>query len=517
MHICSHLIILSFVVTSNCYSSSLLAKATKVRVTDPKLKNLLDCLTSAGVDDKKIHTREHTRENKYFELNFQWNTLNGYMTPLVYLVATEISDIQKAVVCSRLTKVRIVARSGGHSYVKSGFGDSRSLVVDLATLNRISLDSVEETCEVGPGARNGLISYTLWEKGFLVAQGICPTVGIAGLTLGGGYGHFTRLLGLTLDNLIEVEMVEAKGKLLVANNTTNKDLFWALRGGGTGNFGIVSKFKFKMYRAPKSIAYGAYEYSFNDFAQFYNAWQSLIAVVPNNIFSILEMEKNYIKMRLFAFNGPNLDNVSVNCLNRLRNSFNFPVPTKSSTKLLSHSEFLLAEGQPYSSTLLTHPSQLANMTEHNHIGWKKVKSFYVETILNTNEISKFKELLSVYVQYASITMEFDGGAINNIHSSTTSFVHRSNNLYHIQLRPLNAQGEQPNMEADVAMKTLYEDCKAIFNHHKSYQNYLDQDIPDYLTRYYGANLKRLVQVKKTIDPENIFHHRQSIPVDYDIK
>lgn len=116
------------------------------------------------------------------------------MTPLVYLVAADVSDIQKAVVCCRLTKVRIVARSGGHSYVKSGFGDSRSLVVDLATLNRISLDSVKETCEVGPGARNGFISYTLWEKGFLVAQGICPTVGIAGLTLGGGYVHFSAFL-----------------------------------------------------------------------------------------------------------------------------------------------------------------------------------------------------------------------------------------------------------------------------------------------------------------------------------
>lgn len=509
-------VIFTFLFAANyCNSSALLRpKYNQVSsIIDPQLKRLVACLISAGVDGNKIDTREHTGTNDYIELNFQWNTLNGYIQPLVYLVATDVSDIQKAVVCSRLTKVRIVPRSGGHSYVKNGFGDSRSLVVDLAKLNQISIDSAQRTCDISPGARNGLISSTLWDKGFLIAQGICPSVGVGGLALGGGYGHFSRLLGLTSDNIIEVEMVDAQGKLLVANNTTNSDLFWALRGGGGGNFGIVSKFKFNLYDAPKSIPYGSYEYSFEDFELFYNAWQCLTSDVPNNIFSILEIEQNLIKMTLFAFNGANLENVSVSSLKKLYNSFPFPVATSEKVQLLSYEEFLLVEGQTYTSTLLTHPSQLAMLTKHNHVGWKKVKSIYIETILKKDKITKLKRLLSVYLRYAGLNMEFFGGAIDKLTPSDTSFVHRDK-LYLIQLRPMNSQGERQNDNADSAMKTFYEDSKAIFHHRESYQNYLDQDIPDYLTRYYGTNLKKLIQVKKRFDPQNVFYNRESIPVSY---
>lgn len=480
---------------------------------DEHLAKLLACLSSAGVDRNKIHVRDSGPE--YDELNWQWNTINGYVTPLVYLVATRVSDIQTAVICCKQSKVRIVPRSGGHSYVKNGFGDSKSLVVDLASMNDIKVNSTQMRCDVGPGARNGQVTFKLWEKGFLVAQGICPTVGFGGLTLGGGYGHFGRLIGLASDNVVEMEMVDAKGQLIVANKDTNKDLFWALRGGGGGNFGIVSKFTFKMYEAPRSIVYGTYRYSSKDFVQFFTAWQRLITSdLPNNIFSLLEMERDWIIMELYAFNADHLLDVTVDHIEKYQDALRFPVPLNSSTLHMSHSEFIVSQGQLYTDNLLTHPSDVAKMVKHHHVGWKKIKSFYAYKTLNKAQISRLNELLVDYLPYAGINIEFYGGALDKIPRSATAFVHRGKNLYIVNPKPLNSQGTEPNNQTDNAMKTFYERSRRLFKHTESYQNYLDQDDPDYLLRLYGSNLMRLIDVKRRIDPENVFHHPESIPVNY---
>lgn len=486
-------------------------KQIGVPVTGVRLKSLVDCLTSTGIDSKKIHLRKSG--NAYTELNWQWNTLNGRMEPLGYLVATETSDIQNAIICCKSTDIRIVAKSGGHSYVKNGFGDARSLIVDLGRLNKISVKPEEMRCEVGAGARIGQISFTLWETGkFLIPSGVCPSVGIAGLTMGGGWGHFTRLYGLTLDNVVEMEMVDADGKFIVINNTTNNDLFWALRGGGGGSFGIVTNFKFNMYRIPKSIAYGIYEYNFDDFVSFFDSWQNLITSgISNNVLCLLEMDKHLIQMKIFAINDQFEENTSES-VNRLQSSFNFPIVTSNSTQVLSYSDFMLNVTQFYSPTLLTHFSQLASITKHRYVLWKKIKSIYVDKILTIDEISGLKKLLGSYLQHASLHVEHCGGAMNDVSITETSFIHRGS-MYQIQLKPSSTQDEQPNKEADCAMKTFFEKSKAVLHHRESYQNYLDQDIPDYLNRYYGSNLERLTQIKRTIDPDNIFHHRQSIPLN----
>lgn len=478
---------------------------------------LLDCLELAGVNSSNIHFRNSGE--KYTELNWQWTTLNGQIEPLAYLVATAISDIQYAITCCQLSNIRVVARSGGHSFVKNGFGDYRSLVVDLRKLNEISLHPEQMQCEIGAGARIGYISYTLWEKGnFLLPAGICPTVGIAGLTLGGGYGHYSRLFGLALDNVIGMEMVDATGKLLVINNSTNNDLFWALRGGGGGSFGIVTKFKFKMYTAPESVLFGMYYYKFKDFTIFFNAWQDLITDLPNHISCLLLIEQNSIVILLYAFNHQNLEisPESVNSFKRLLNSFSFPVLTKESTQLLSYPDFLIHDARSFSYALLTHPSQFANLTKHRFEGWKKAKSFYVDKYLSKDKISELNELLVDYVKDAGLLIEVCGGAINHFSSTESSFIHR-NNLYSIQLYFPLAGSKESNMAADSALKIFYDESKAIFDHQESYQNYLDQDIPDALNRYYGTNLKKLIQIKSKIDPNNVFHHPQSIPVSLEVK
>lgn len=504
--LCFGFVCLVFLIASNTRSPD---KSPK-----DKFKSLVDCLTSAGVDGKNIIQRSNG--TRYTEINWQWNTVNGYVRPMAYLLANDVSDVQNAVICCRLSKVRLVARSGGHSIVKYGFGDSNSLVIDLKRLNKIKIDATKMNCEIGAGARGALVTYTLWKAGeFMIPVGVCPTVGIGGYALGGGYGYYTRFFGLASDNLLELEMVDAKGKLLLINNSTNEDLFWALRGGGGGSFGIVTKLKFKMHSAPKYVLYGIYQYKFDDFQQYYEAWQTFITSgQPYNIGTLTSTHSDSIEMEIFKFYFKSNEKVFAD-FDDLLDSFSFPKATISSFKKMSYHDFVLMTTQYYSLAPLTELSELANITKHSNVGRTKVKSIYVDNILDKNKISKLQLLLRDYLKVASLHIELNIGAINNFNCSETAFVHRGKNLYHIQLEVFNDKKEQTFLNAVSAMNSFYEASKEILSHGESYQNYMDEDIPDYLERYYGTNLKKLIQVKMRIDPENVFYHPQSIPANFD--
>lgn len=478
------------------------------------LNSLEDCLTSGGVDSKNIIWRDNG--TKYTEINWQWNTVNGYLQPMVYLIANNVMDVQNAVICCQIFKVRLVARSGGHSLVKYGFGDSNTLVIDLKRLNQITIDPIQMNCVIGAGARTGLITYTLWRAGgFMIPVSLCPTVGISGLALGGGYGYYTRLFGLVSDNLLELEMVDATGKVLLINNSTNEDLFWALRGGGGGSFGIVTKLKFKMHSAPKNVVYGMYEYSIDDFPQYYEAWQTFITSdQPHNIGTLTRMHSNKIEMEIFKFYLQDKEKVNMVEFDNIFNSSTFPTDNVRSIKQMSYREFILVTAQHYSKTPLNHPSDIANIKKHNIVGMTKVKSMYVDTILHKDKISELHDVFKEYLKFASLQIECNMGAINNFSCEETAFIHRGMNLYHIELEFVNDENAEINLEALASMNTFYEDSKAVLNHRESYQNYADQDVPDYLERYYGANLDKLIQVKRRVDPGNVFNHPQSIPTSF---
>lgn len=497
-----------------CYSYLLSAEN---RTLDQQYNLLLGCLISAGVNSDNIHHRNSGVA--YDELNFQWNTLNGHVEPLAYLVASHVSDIQKAVTCCGLTKVRIVARSGGHSYIKSSFGDSRSLIVDLVNLNHVSVDQMQMTSEIGAGATIAQISYKLWKNGnFLIPLGVCPTVGISGLALGGGYGRFTSVFGLTSDNIVEMEMVDAKGELLVINNATNSDLFWALRGGGGGNFGIVTKFKFKIYKAPSSVVFILLHYSFENFSPFYTAWQKLLTFgVPRHMSFVFRIVDNYISM---GFSGYNFQyqNETVSSLTNFLNFFSFPNATVIKSTIMSYEETLVRDATAFSSIMVQNISQLENFTKHDaDVGWKKMRSMFVDRILSDSQISKLKDIISECLPYGYFAAEPNSAAVNSLLPSDTAFVHRGTNLFLLQAVVFIPAHKQPDIQADRAMQTFFEKSNSIFHHRESYQNYMDQEMTDYLVRYYGSNLNRLIGIKRRYDPGNVFHHPQSIPVSIGVK
>ncbi|XP_037034429.1 uncharacterized FAD-linked oxidoreductase YvdP-like [Bradysia coprophila] len=474
---------------------------------------LIACLVKNGIRDGKLYPRNDGPE--YEELNYQWNTVWGHMAPLLYLKAKSTRDVQVGVICATKTEIRCVPRSGGHSYAKNSFGDENSLVIDLSSLNFFKVKKKKMIADVGPGVLNSQAMYDGWKEGCLVSHGICPSVGFGGLLQGGGYGHFSRLLGMAADSVIGMEMVDASGRLNVVNNFTNTDLFWALRGGGGGNFGIVTKFTIKVYPSPRSIIFGAYEYSFaKDFRQVFIAWQKLVYSDPylsQRIFCMIEMELDRISMRFYGINTGNDPDMTEKYFDELYKYMGFPEPGPgSSLKTYTHEQFIIREAQMYSDTPLTDIAQVGKMTRHNKVYNKKVKSYFVDKILNEQEIDKLIELLTAYLPYAGLYWEYNGGKVTE--NPGTCFLHRLKASYSTQLKPLNSSGKLKDVNGDAAKIRFFEATKQLLNHRTSYQNYIDRDMPDYLQRFYGPALWKLYRIKAKWDPTNVFFSCESIPV-----
>lgn len=178
---------------------------------------------------------------------------NGMINKWPGLIArcADVADVITAVNFGREHGLLVAVRGGGHNGPGLGSVDD-GLVIDLSLLKGVHVDPEKRIVQAGPGCTQSDMDHATHAFGLAVPAGIVASTGIAGLTLGGGHGYLTRKHGLTIDNLIEADVVLADGSFVTANETQHQDLFWALRGGG-GNFGIVTRF---VYRAhPVSTVY----------------------------------------------------------------------------------------------------------------------------------------------------------------------------------------------------------------------------------------------------------------------
>lgn len=172
--------------------------------------------------------------------------------PLLVARCVDVADVIAAVNFAREQTLPIAVRSGGHNGPGHGTVDD-GLVVDLSMMKGVRVDTTNGTVRVGAGCTSGDVDHATHPFGLAVPFGIVSTTGVAGLTLGGGSGHLSRKFGLTIDNLMEADVVLADGSFVTASKTSNADLLWALRGGG-GNFGVVTSFLFQAH--PVGMVFG---------------------------------------------------------------------------------------------------------------------------------------------------------------------------------------------------------------------------------------------------------------------
>jgi hypothetical protein len=202
----------------------------------------------------KAGLRGHLIEPKdkgYDEVRALYNAMID-KRPRMIARCADVADVISAVNFGRDNGLLIAIRGGGHSGPGLGSCDD-GLVIDLSAMKGVRVDPASRTVRVGPGCTQGDVEHATHAFGLAVPAGIVSTTGIAGLTLGGGTGYLTRQHGLTIDNLIEADVVLADGRFVTASATQNEDLFWALRGGGS-NFGVVTSFVFRAH--PASMVYG---------------------------------------------------------------------------------------------------------------------------------------------------------------------------------------------------------------------------------------------------------------------
>src|SRR5215468_2465622 len=165
--------------------------------------------------------------------------------PRVIARCADIADVINAVNFGRDNNLLIAIRGGGHNGPGLGSCDD-GLVIDLSLMKGIRVDPSNRTVRADAGCTQGDVDHATHAFGLAVPAGIVSTTGLAGLTLGGGHGYLSRKYGLTIDNLIEADVVLADGRFVTASAEDNPDLFWALRGGG-GNFGVVTSFLFRLH------------------------------------------------------------------------------------------------------------------------------------------------------------------------------------------------------------------------------------------------------------------------------
>ena len=172
--------------------------------------------------------------------------------PALVVRAADAGDVMAAVDYARENGLDLAVRGGSHSVPGFGTCDD-GVVIDLGRMRGVRVDAAKRTARAEGGATWGDFNHATHAFGLATTGGIISTTGIGGLTLGGGIGHLARGFGLSIDNLVSADVVTADGRLLVASETENEDLFWALRGGG-GNYGVVTSFEYALH--PLEQVYG---------------------------------------------------------------------------------------------------------------------------------------------------------------------------------------------------------------------------------------------------------------------
>lgn len=226
--------------------------------------------------------------DNYNEARSLWNGMINKYPSLIIRVKDE-QDVIKAVNFARIHGILLAVKSGGHNIAGKALVDG-GLVIDFHFMKTVKVNEQQKTVKVGPGATLADVDKATQKHGLVVPTGINSTTGIAGLTLGGGFGWTTRKFGLTIDSLRSAKLIIATGELLEVNAKQHPDLFWAICGGG-GNFGVVTEFEFNLHQAGPEVLAGMVVHPFNDMKNIMEKYQVAIDNAPPELSCWVVMRK----------------------------------------------------------------------------------------------------------------------------------------------------------------------------------------------------------------------------------
>jgi FAD/FMN-containing dehydrogenase len=401
---------------------------------------------------------------------------DGIRPPAVVRVR-DAADVQAVVRWAERFDVPLVSRSGGHAY-NGGSISGDAVVVNLSSLDRISLDGNVAT--LGPAARNIDVYATLARSGAAVASGSCPTVGIGGLTLGGGMGLAGRALGLALDRVTSFDVVTADGQ---RSTVDDGDLFWALRGGG-GSFAVVTAIRTRVRRIRRA-AWFSISFPAGSREEAIAAWDALAPGAPDDLTSILTLTGTGAT----AF-GQYLG--AENALRRLV----APLARVPGARLSAGTSGWMALQRRWAGCA---DGGLAACARYEPEMFD-ASSVYVARRLSAAGRRAF---VAAADNGATLICDAYGGAIGRVAPGATAFVHR-NVRFSVQILSYTS------LATAQARVRRARRLIAPFGNGQAYQNYPDLALTGARRAYYGSNYERLVSIKTEVDPANRFQPAQGI-------
>jgi FAD/FMN-containing dehydrogenase len=426
-----------------------------------------------------------------YEAGRQVHNLLFQRHPVAIIRPDTTADVALAVRFARANGLPIAVRSGGHSV--AGHSTTDGVVIDLARLRAIEIDPIARTVRAQTGNRAGDLTTAAAAHGLAVPFGDTGSVGIGGITLGGGIGFLVRKYGLTIDNLLEVELVTADGATVTASATVNPDLFWALRGGG-GNFGIVTAFT---YRAvPVSMIYGGL-LALPATPDVLRAYAEAAAAAPDEL-----------SMIAFMMRVPPLPFVAPELHGRL-SLIAFVAYAGDPSEGPAALAPIRAIARPYLDML--QPMPYAGLYQLTAQGEQAAPSVMRAAFLHELDTATAEAIVAnmevATSPFALAQIRVLGGAMARVPADATAFAHRDARLLVAILAPFS-EGD-PAVHAAWAA-SFFEAIRPAAD--GVYVNFLEDEgearIHD---AYPAATFARLASVKATWDPENVFHLNQNVP------
>ncbi|MDQ7807116.1 FAD-binding oxidoreductase [Amycolatopsis sp. A133] len=414
-------------------------------------------------------------------------TMYDARMPSAVVGAARVEDVQAAVAFAARHRLPVAARSGGHSYPGYSTVDG-GIVVDLSRFSGIEVRP-DGRAVIGAGARLGPIATTLAAAGRVLPAGSCDTVGIAGLTLGGGVGVLDRRYGLTCDHLEAARIVTADGRVRTVSGSAEPDLFWALRGGGGGNFGIVTGFTFRTVPIA-DVATFRLVFPAGTQAALLAAWQEWQPSMPDELWSGANLDAATAAVAGTFLGAQARMNELVDDLVRRVGT----PPAERDGRVLDHVRAMRSFDDPESRP-----------------GAAVARAAYVGTsrmlLRPVTDPAAVVELLTRAPRVGTL-IDAGGGAIARVGARETAFPHRSA-LASFQFLHGAAPEDGGEAEARRALAAVRDGLGPEFGT-TGYVNYLDPEMPDWAQAYYGVNLPRLRAVARKYDPRRIFAFPQGL-------
>lgn len=399
--------------------------------------------------------------------------------------------VAQALKWARDTETGFAVRSGGHSF--AGLSQHEDLVIDLRRMDDVRLDAAQGTVTVGAGATLGKVARTLARRNLSVPGGICAPVGMAGHTLGGGIGYFGRRDGLLSDQLESLRIVTANGELLNVSEDSHPDLFWACRGGGTGNFGIVTDLTLRVQRAqPMQWVRFTAPVGAIRAAETLFLWQHRAQTWPRHTVLHLRLAKQTgasFLITLEGLSGWSGEDLATELAILLRTTSD-----EVRRAIYSGTMSELIQRMMPSDAFIR-----ADLLSHSHL--------YRGPMGERATLDVLSALLDHPAGRVNLNIEPLGGAVADKAPSATAFPHREAS-FAIQSQVILRESDDREAltASNEAMRSVLE-AQATGG---VYANYPDLSLSDWGRKYWGNNLPRLKEIKARHDPEAVFDHAHSI-------